>query len=317
MDVFRESRRRDWLAAWTRHAAWRSSLALLAIACGLSATLSAQPAAPASRPSVSSDEDESSEEKLSLVNLDLLDSRDGFAIPPETHFLPGETIHLFFQIKGYQVSLEDRVSLRYKTEARDPKGRRFYRDNGGVVNVELAPQDENWMPVVRYSPRIPDHAGGGTYSIRISVRDELAGSTVETKVPVEVDGTRVYTADELVVRQFRFSREEDGADLADPVFDAGDEIWASFFITGYKMRQDNSYDVESDASVIDAQGERMFAFEPRDEQGHPFYPRLWLPAKIRLDLDEDIPPGSYTVVLRVRDGVSGSDATERYSFRIR
>ena len=313
MDASRESRRRDWLVAWIRDIAWQASLALIAIVSGgLSAALSAQPAASA--PSAG---EESTEAGLALANLDLLDSRDGYAIPPDTHFLPGETVHLFFQVKGYRVGVEDRVRLQYKVEALDPQGRRFHIANGGEVDVELAPQDENWMPVVRYSPRIPDHAGGGTYSMHILVRDLLAGDAIETAIPIEVDGTRLHAADQLAVRNFHFSKDEDGARLAEPVFDPGEEVWAAFFITGYATRGDNSYDVESDAAVVDAEGERMFAFESRGEEGSPFYPRLWLPAKLRLDLEEDIPPGSYTVVLRVRDGVGGSEETQQYGFRIR
>ena len=308
MDASQASKGREGPVAGGRLPGWRIPMVLLAISMGLFGQ---------SAGSVSGDDQETAEEGLALFNLDLLDSRDGFAIPADTRFLPGQTIHLYFQIKGYEVGMEDRVRLRYKVEALDPAGKRFYRDSGGVVDVELAPQDENWMPIVRYSPRIPDHAGGGTYSIRISVEDELAQTAIETAVPITVDGTRLDATDELAVHQFHFSMEENGDGLDDPVFDAGEEIWAAFFISGFETREDNSYDVESDASVIDAEGERMFDFETIADQGKPYYPRLWLPARMRLDLEDDIPPGSYTVVLRLRDGVGGSDLTQRYRFQIR
>lgn len=254
---------------------------------------------------------------LALVNLDLLDRQDGYAIPADSRFLPGETIHLYFQIGGYQVGREFRISLSYEMRALDPEGRSFFAAEGGKIDTELAPQDDNWMPVVRYSPRIPDHAGGGTYSIQIVVRDELAETSVSARLPIAVDGSRVLSADQLLVRNFGFSRAEGGDLLEYPVFDAGDEIWAEFFITGYKTRDDNTYQVESDAWVQDAQGEKLFDFKPAGEAGRPFYPRLWLPARLRLQLDESIPPGRYAVVLRLRDMVGGVDATERYDFRIR
>ena len=269
-----------------------------------------------SAPAFSAEEGEPEEPGLELVNLDLLDTRDGFAIPLESRYVPGETIHLYFQIRGYRVGDADRVHLRYELEALGPAGRLFYWDDEGEFDVELAPQDKNWMPVVRYSPRIPHHAGGGTYSIGIVVEDVLAGTVVETAVPIEVDGTRLGSADELTVRHFHFSKKENGDRLVDPVFNAGDEIWAAFFITGYQMREDNSFEVESDAFVVNGFGERMFAFQSVGGQGRPFYPRLWLPARIRLDLDEDMPPGDYEVVLNVRDGVAGADATRRYGFRV-
>lgn len=284
-----------------------SVLAALALALAQTAPSAAQPSDPAAE----------AEEGLALVNLDLLDRRDGYAIPADSRFLPGETIHVYFQIGGYQVGREFRISLNYEMRALDPEGRSFFAAEGGEIDVELAPQDENWMPVVRYSPRIPDHAGGGTYSIQIVVRDELAESSVSVQLPIAVDGSRVQNADQLLVRNFGFSRAEGGDLLEDPVFDAGEEIWADFFITGYKTRDDNTYQVESDAWVQDAEGEKLFDFKPAGEAGSPFYPRLWLPARLRLQLDESIPPGRYAVVLRLRDMVGGVDAIEHYDFRIR
>ena len=57
-----------------------------------------------------------SEEKSSLilVNLDFLDSLDGYAIPRDSRFLPGESVYVYFQIKGYQVSNDYRVKLQYR-----------------------------------------------------------------------------------------------------------------------------------------------------------------------------------------------------------
>ena len=75
--------------------------------------------------------------------------------------------------------------------------------------------------------------------------------------------------------------------------------------------------MESDAWVLDAEGNRLFAFQSSSEEGRPFYARLWLPAQLRLDLSSNVGPGQYTVVLRLRDRVAGVEATQRYSFRVR
>ncbi len=288
------------------------AFACVAACLVLSALIAAQE--PENEPQ---DGDSATEQGLALVNLDLLDSQDGYAIPADSRFLPGETVHVYFQIAGYHVGEEDRVSLRYEVRALDPDGRRFYSAEGGEIDVEIAPQDENWMPVVRYSPWLPQHAGGGTYSIEVEVRDELGQTSVSASVPVEVDGTRVQRADELLVRNFKFVEAESGSPMEQAVFGPGDEIRAEFFITGYEIRQDNTFQVESDAWVLDPEGERVFEFESSGERGNPYYPRLWLPAQFRLDLDADIPAGLYTVVVRLRDLVGGSDAAERYAFRIR
>lgn len=300
---------------WLFGAAVRGrSVALIALALvGNVAPLDAQePAAP-----VESLEDAADENGLSLHSLELLDSRDGYAIPLDSTFLPGETLHIFFQIDGYRVGADDRVLLRYRMDALDPAGRRFYMAEGGEFDTELAPQDEDWKPSVQYSPTIPQHAGGGRYAVRITVTDELAEKTVSDELSVRVDGDRVLPSDELLIRDFHFSRSDGGSTLEDPVFSSGEQIWATFYITGYAMREDNTYDVESSAWVLDADGKELYAFEPQGDAGSPFYARLWLPAKFRLDLEESIPPGLYTVVLGLTDRVGDVSATDRFAFRVR
>ena len=254
---------------------------------------------------------------LELVNLSILDSRDGYAIPADSRFLPGEPVHVYFQVSGYGVGEADRVSLRYEVRALDPDGRRFFMAEAGNVDVTLAPQDKDWLPVVRYSPRIPDHAGGGTYAISIEVHDEIGEASVTASLPIEVDGDRIQTAGELLVRNFRFVVSEDGETIPDPVFAPGDCIRAEFYITGYKTRDDNTFQVESDAWVTDSLGRRMFQFEARGEAGSPYYPRLWLPGSLEFELDPAIPAGEYTVVLRLVDAVGGSGASQSFRFRIR
>ena len=254
---------------------------------------------------------------LELVNLSLLDSRDGFAIPANSRFLPGEPVHVYCQVRGYGVGDLDRVSLQYELRALDPDGRRFFMAEGGKIDVKLAPQDKDWMPVVRYSPRIPDHAGGGTYWIHIEVHDEIAQASISVRVPVEVEGERVQSSGELLVRNFQFVDSETGDPVPDAVFSQGGYIRAEFFITGYEMEADNSFQVESEAWVVDSRGRRMYEFERRGETGSPYYPRMWLPGFVEFDLDQEIPAGQYEVVLRLFDLVGGVETSQRYRFRIR
>ena len=288
--------------------------ALIALGCllGSAAPLDGQePAAP-----VESLEDAPAATALNFHSLELLDSLNGYAIPLDSTFLPGETVHVFFQIGGYSVGADDRVLLRYRMDALDPAGRRFYMAEGGEFDTELAPQDANWKPTVQYSPTIPQHAGAGSYTVRITVTDELAEQTIRDELSLNVDGDRVLPSDELLIRDFRFSKSDGGADLEDPVFGSGEQIWATFYITGYAMREDNTYDVESSAWVLDADGEELYAFESQGDAGSPYYARLWLPAKFRLDLEDSIPPGLYTVVLALTDRVGDARATERFAFRV-
>lgn len=322
---FLDSRSRDSArAAPLRAPGWPLVLAVSTFA-GSFAAVGSQPASP---------DDPAEEESLSLENLDLLDMRDGFAISEDTVFSPGDTIHLYFQIKGYRVTRQDRLHLTWGVEALDPQGRRFFPPDSGEVVTELAPQDEGWMPIVRYSPRIPDHAGGGKYSVRVSVRDELAGTELAHVVEVEVAGPLLRAADPLAVRGLRLTRQayrrvaSPEADLSpasvlgsdvEPglVFRGGEEIVASFLITGFQVEADNRFAVECRAWVTDEDGDVAAAFGSRRQTGRPSYPRQWLPAELSMHLQPDLRPGTYSLMLEVRDAITGTVASERYPFSVR
>jgi hypothetical protein len=198
-----------------------------------------------------------------------------------------------------------------------PNGVNFAPSEGGEFAVELAPQDENWEPSVGYSAEVPPHAGSGVYRFKIAVTDVKASETIEREVPVRVEGEDVEISKDLSVRNFVFTLTEGGTVLDEPVFGRGDTVFASFYITGYKTDEENRYDVESSLRVIDGEGETMLALDPPGEKGAPFFPRLWLPAKFRLDLERSIPPGGYTVLLEVKDNVGGKTLLTEEKFRVK
>ncbi len=266
---------------------------------------------------------------LEIVNCDLLDSRDGFAIPPDTQYLPGERVHLICQVRGYRVGPEERVHVSYELRALDPRGRSFYPLDRGQYDTELAPQDENWLPIIRYSPLIPDHASGGSFVMRVSVTDHLAGASVGTQVPFQVDAPQFDPMEGLRIREFYFRDLASGLHSWEPSTDdeldppeavlhrPGDEVPASFLITGFEVREDNSFDVESQAWLVDADGQELLDFGATRESGRPNYPRLWLPGSIRIELDPEIAQGDYRVKLRVYDRIAREEKMEEYPLRVR
>ena len=266
---------------------------------------------------------------LQLFDVVLLDSRDGFAIEPDAKFLPGERVHLYLQVSGYSIGREDRVRLTHELRALDPSGRAFYPPERGGYDTELAPQDENWKPVVRYSPLIPEHAFGGTFAIRVKVTDELAGASVSEEVSFEVNAPRIDPDQGLLVRGFRFRHHpsdpyawESPDDLAGgapehSIARPGEQISASFFLTGYEVRDDNTFDVESQAWLLDSEGRKLVDFGVTRESGRPYYPRLWLPGSIRIQLDPEIAPGDYPVRIRVRDRIAGTEKVHEAPLQVR
>lgn len=262
-------------------------------------------------------EEEAEQPGLRLVAVDLLDSRGGYAIPADSVFYPGEKVYLGFKIAGYTVDEKYNIHLTWRADAFGPNGVKFAPSEGGEFAVELSPQDEDWEPSVAYSAEIPFHAGSGVYKLEIAVTDHKGEETIEREIPVRVEGEDVEITDSLSVRNFVYTMTEGGTVLEEPVFGRGDTVFASFYITGYETDEENRYDVESNLKVIDGEGKTVLALNPPGEKGAPFFPRLWLPAKFRLDLDRSIPPGRYVVQLEVKDNVGGHTLLTEENFEVK
>lgn len=240
-------------------------------------------------------------EPFAITQADILDSEDGYPIPLDSAFFPGETVHLRFYVDGYSRGEYDRVWITWRIDSFGPSGDRFVMAETGSVDTELAPQDKNWRPIIRHSPAIPDHAEAGVYTVTVRVTDELKAATVERKVAIRVRGESVAPGRELTVRRFVLTKTEGGAPYEQALFEPGDTIWGGFFITGYRLTETNSFDIHATLQFLDHEGKVLYNFRPQDEQGAPFYPRRWLPATFRLALDKALLPGRYQIALRIND----------------
>ena len=245
------------------------------------------------------------EPKFSIVGAGLLDGEDGYPIPDDSIFYPGETVHLEFKLAGFTVNDDYRMQADYRVDFLGPTGLRFALSQAGEISEEIFPQDEDWLPLVRVSPKLPRFAESGAYKIVLTAVDRLVGNDeITLEFPVYVRGENVETSKTLMIRNLVFSREKGAKAIAEPAYEAGDTVWARFHIIGYSLAEDNSFDVEStlEVTAVEAdEGKVLFRFESSGERGRPFYPRRWLPAEFRLDLDDDLSPGLYTVLISVRD----------------
>lgn len=257
------------------------------------------------------------EGELRLARVELLDAPGGYAIPSDSVFYPGEKIYLGFNLAGYTVNDDYRIHLVWRADAVGPNGTPFAPAEGGEFAVELAPQDENWEPYVELAKALPPFAGSGAYAIRIQLEDKFANQNLAHEVSIRVEGQDVEITDSLSVRNLQFALTEGGTPLPHPVVSQGDALHASFFISGYDTGEDNSYDVESTIKVINGKGETMIEFPSQGEKGAPFYPRLWLPARFRLDLDRTIPAGEYVILLEVSDKIGGKSLLTEEKFEVR
>ena len=196
--------------------------------------------------------------KLAIVNAALLEAEGGLSAPIDTVYRTGETLYLAFNVQGYTTDRGNHIRLGYRIDALDFKGVPFVEPDEGRIDTELAPQDAKWSPRIRFAASLPPFADSGTYRFVLRVTDDLAKSQVTQEVPFQVRGRIVPPSDNLVVRNFTFSRQEDGPALTTAAFRPGDTLWAAFDITGYKTGEKNRVAVDYTLQVLNGEGKVMY-----------------------------------------------------------
>jgi hypothetical protein len=188
----------------------------------------------------------------------------------------------------------------------------------GKIAKQIFPQDKGWKPVVRQEALIPPLGPSGEYRVRVRVRDEYANAAAAAEARFAVRGRDVEPSDTMAVRNFRFLRSnEDREALREAVYARGSTLWARFDMTGYRLAEGNRYDVEYAIAILDAAGRELYSQpEPAVESGQSFYPRRYTPGALSLDIDRDTAVGKYTLVLRVKDRISGQTAEWRQGFAV-
>jgi hypothetical protein len=253
-----------------------------------------------------------------IVNLTVHQYEDGPAVPSGNRFIPGETVFISFQVKGYSVSPDSRVVLTYRIEAEDSDGVPLVEPDAGRIETEIGPQDKEWLPKVRYSVLIPPHALPGKYRVTSLLRDGRSALDAKAEVWFNVQGREVDTSGPFAVRNVRFFRsEEDQRPMAVPSYRAGEAFWARFDITGFKLGEKNRVEVLYGISIVSPSGKVLFS-EPEAalEEDASFYPRRHVPGAFSLTVQPKTTPGEYTLVVTARDQVGDQTCETRSSFRI-
>ena len=66
-----------------------------------------------------------------------------------------------------------------------------------------------------------------------------------------------------------------------------------------------------------ANGESLFKQEEAaNETGKSYYPRRYLLGSLSLQLTKDLPPGEYTIALRIRDSIGAQQSETKHVFRV-
>lgn len=269
--------------------------------------------------------------ELAIQRLALHDYEDGPLIPPGYEYLPGETVWFSARLTGYareavdKDQALDRVRLSWQIRPADPDGVLLTPPLRGLIEEILRPEDKAWNPKFTASFEVPQYAPRGVYRVPVIVRDEIARREVTGQIEFRVRGQEPPPPNAAFgVRNFRFlAREEDRFPLRPPVYPRGAAVFARFDIIGYALEGNNRFAVEYGLEVHSAPNAegafRRLLSQPAAaaETGESFYPQRWVPAGFGFQLDPDIPVGTYTVVLSLRDKLSGAMAEFRDTFQVR
>jgi hypothetical protein len=258
------------------------------------------------------------EKQLTIEHPSIHQFEDGPDLASDFKFASGETLFFDFQIAGYSRTGDDKISLSWNAEIRDPAGVAVVPRQFGKVMEQLAPEDKNWLPKARLEIPIPPHAPSGVYKISLLVTDDLGKKSATREYTFQVHGHDLQPADSLQIRNITFHRsEEESKPLPVAAYARGDAVWIRFEIVGFKLGDQNRYDVDYGIEVLRANGETMFKqAEAAGDRGETFYPKRYVPAGLSLSLQKDIKPGQYTVVITARDRIGDQKAEARQTFSV-
>lgn len=255
---------------------------------------------------------------LAIVKAMVRQFEDG--PPPGTDFnyFTGDTVFFSFEVQGYKVSEDSRLDLRVTIDAVDSEGTPLADTVKRKIDTQLSAEDKDWMPIVRETIQIPPLALPGKFHIKTTVEDALARQTVTSDTPFGVRGKKVEPSPTLVVRNFHFYRgEEERNPLEAPVYHPGDALWTRFDVIGFRYAEKNRMQVEYGVAILDPAGNTVFSQpEAAVEKDASFYPKRYVPGAFSINLDKNVKPGEYTLVLSLRDTVGDQAFESRHPFRV-
>jgi hypothetical protein len=261
---------------------------------------------------------------LAVVHPVFARSEDGAPEASDEDFVPGETVYFSCQAEAYRkLDKPDdygkqNVSLKFQIEVRDKSGALLKPVEEGKIETTVTQEDKDWKPKLRDTIVVPPLADSGEYTVLVKLSDELAKAAVEKTAVFHIKGRDVAPSDTLVVRNFRFLRNEDDAKpLPVAAYRPGDSVWARFDMTGYKFGEKNQVDIEYGLTVLGEDGSVAYT-EPQaaNQKIQTFYPQRYQPGELNLNLGKDQPLGKYTIVLAVRDNLGQQKYETRETFSV-
>lgn len=257
-------------------------------------------------------------QSLKVTNAVISRSEDGPALEKGVAFQAGDLAFFSFQVQNYRMGLTGKVQLIGHIEVFDVNGTPIQPRDEEMIGTTLSQEDKDWKPKMRLEIQVPSIAPPGNYIIRFEATDQQSHQTANGELVFPVTGKGVERSPVLVIRNLGFYRSEaDETPLTTAAYHPGDMLWVHFDLTGYKYGEQNSVDVGYDVEVVSPQGKQLFAQDDAAvEKSQAFYPQPWVPAVFNLQLQSDMTPGTYTLVITAHDAVANQMAVERSEFKV-
>lgn len=265
----------------------------------------AQPPAPATR-------------GLSVVRPTFHFRQEGGAsISPTYQYTAGELLYFSFRIAGFTVQ-KDKVSLRWQLVAIDPEGLLLMAPLNGSIDEELTDNDKNWLPKVEQTLPLPAQLPPGVYRLKLHIADELAKTSIDTEAGFKVGGKPLPAVKELTILNLRFLRAPtDQQPMREAVYHPGEMLIARFDLAGFQLGEKNRFHVDYGLSVLNSTGKVLFTQQnAASETNAPYYPQRLLNGELTLNLNAQVLPAEYTLMVKVRDHVANTETEQGARFTV-
>lgn len=256
--------------------------------------------------------------QLTIVNPILHNRQeDAPAIPSNYTYYGGELLYLSFKIAGFK-PLKDRVEVRWQIIATDPDGLLLVPVINGEVREELNVNDKEWLPRVQQTIPLPPQIPPGVSRLKLVANDEHGKTTAEKVVEFKVGGRPLPKVDAFSLLDLAFFESETAmSPMREPVYRAGDSLWARFQMAGFALGEKNRFDVSYGLEIRNSAGKTLYERpEAASDSAEPFYPRRVLNGGVTLNITAGVTPGEYTLVVKAKDRIGGKDAEASGRFRV-
>jgi len=264
--------------------------------------------------------------KLTVERIALHQFEDGPLIDSSYEFLPGETAYFSCRLTGYQIQTQDdgsqNVKLSWRMEVRDPMGVLLEQPAQGRIDAELFPEDTEWLPKFLRSFVVPPFAISGEYRISVQVRDEIEGAEVSGELKFRVKGhppdASIGPDGTLTARNVVFlSSQDDALGTRSAVYHPGGTGWVRLDVGGYKFGEKNRFSISFGMALEAADGKQLFSIpDAGSVSDESFYPQRYSIGTLTLNLDKDVSPGTYTLVVTIGDKIGDQSIEVRAPFQV-